>query len=321
MRVSRRTAIKGALAAGVSTQVLKIPAAVAQAAPIQVGFLTVKTGPLASGGIQMEQGLTVFFKERNYQLGDRKVELHTADTAGNPAQTRTKTQELVERLKVSVLIGPLAAFEIAVPEDGDFGGALGVGLGVITARFLDRILTSFPGLPAAISFFVPEPRSLLLAAAVLLVNLGDMIDFFGDGCFQPDAPMFRRRHAARAVRPGRGVVIPGRVGDQRPAFDPIHEIAGGGDEIRLVHHPLHVNCRRKQVQHHRLFPDEGRHLRIGAIMQEEIERMVGGDLFTPRQPPVDLERHLRHAARQHLHAGVNRGRLQRVGWRDGRASD
>ena len=50
------------------------------------------------------------------------------------------------------------------------GGALGVGLGVITARFLDRILTSFPGLPAAISFFVPEPRSLLLAAAVLLLT-------------------------------------------------------------------------------------------------------------------------------------------------------
>jgi len=50
------------------------------------------------------------------------------------------------------------------------GGALGVGLGVITARFLDRILTSFPGLPAAISFFVPEPLSLLLAAVVLLLT-------------------------------------------------------------------------------------------------------------------------------------------------------
>jgi branched-chain amino acid transport system substrate-binding protein len=117
VKLNRRTAIKGALAAGVSSQVLKIPAAVAQAAPIQVGFLTVKTGPLASGGIQMEQGLTVFFKERNYELGGRKVEVHTADTAGNPAQTRTKTQELVERLKVSVLIGPLAAFEALAIDD------------------------------------------------------------------------------------------------------------------------------------------------------------------------------------------------------------
>lgn len=73
MKVSRRTAIKGALAAGVSTQVVKIPAAVAQAAPIQVGFLTVKTGPLASGGIQMEQGLTAFFREKNYTLAGRKT--------------------------------------------------------------------------------------------------------------------------------------------------------------------------------------------------------------------------------------------------------
>jgi branched-chain amino acid transport system substrate-binding protein len=117
VKLNRRTAIKGVLAAGVSSQILKVPAAVAQAAPIQVGFLTVKTGPLASGGIQMEQGLTVFFKERNYALGNRKVELHTADTAGNPAQTRTKTQELVERLKVSVLIGPLAAFEALAIDD------------------------------------------------------------------------------------------------------------------------------------------------------------------------------------------------------------
>jgi putative ABC transport system permease protein len=50
------------------------------------------------------------------------------------------------------------------------GGLLGVALGSATARYLDRILTSFPGLPAAISFFVPEPRSLAIAALVLLVT-------------------------------------------------------------------------------------------------------------------------------------------------------
>src|SRR5919197_4736841 len=117
MSMNRRYVIKGALIAGVATQVLRVPAAPAQSGPIRVGFLTVKTGPLASGGLQMEQGLTVFFKERNNTLAGRPVELHTADTAGNPAQARTKTQELVERLNVAVLIGPLAAFEALAIDD------------------------------------------------------------------------------------------------------------------------------------------------------------------------------------------------------------
>jgi branched-chain amino acid transport system substrate-binding protein len=117
MRMNRRTVIKGALAAGVAAQVMRVPAAPAQSGPIKVGFLTIKTGPLASGGLQMEQGLTVFFKERNFQMAGRPVELQTADTAGNPAQARTKTQELVERFNVHVLIGPLAAFEALAIDD------------------------------------------------------------------------------------------------------------------------------------------------------------------------------------------------------------
>ncbi|MBK6493755.1 MAG: ABC transporter permease [Gemmatimonadetes bacterium] len=50
------------------------------------------------------------------------------------------------------------------------GGAAGMVLGLGTARWLDAILTSFPGLPAAISFFVAEPAPLAIAAATLLVT-------------------------------------------------------------------------------------------------------------------------------------------------------
>jgi putative ABC transport system permease protein len=49
------------------------------------------------------------------------------------------------------------------------GAALGIGLGLVTARYLDAILTSFPGLPAAFSFFVPRLSSLSIAALVLLL--------------------------------------------------------------------------------------------------------------------------------------------------------
>ena len=50
------------------------------------------------------------------------------------------------------------------------GGALGILLGIAAARYLDSILTSFPGLPAAFSFFVPRRESLGTAALVLLVT-------------------------------------------------------------------------------------------------------------------------------------------------------
>ena len=74
-------------------------------------MLAAKTGPLASGGIDMDLALAMFLKERDDMLAGRKVELIVADTAGVPATARTKAQELIEKNNVNCLIGPLAAFE------------------------------------------------------------------------------------------------------------------------------------------------------------------------------------------------------------------
>jgi putative ABC transport system permease protein len=49
------------------------------------------------------------------------------------------------------------------------GSALGILLGLVTARYLDAILTGFPGLPEAFSFFVPRADTLGRAAIVLLL--------------------------------------------------------------------------------------------------------------------------------------------------------
>jgi putative ABC transport system permease protein len=46
-------------------------------------------------------------------------------------------------------------------------GSIGLALGSLTARYLEGILSDFPGLPAAIRFFVLEPRQLWLAIAAL----------------------------------------------------------------------------------------------------------------------------------------------------------
>src|SRR5471032_383992 len=107
-----------ATAAGAALATCKFPTpAVAQAAPFKLGLLTVKTGPLAQGGIQMEQGVLTYLKEKNNMMAGRKVDFFSADTGGSPAGTKTKVQELVERDKVDVILGPLAAFELLAITD------------------------------------------------------------------------------------------------------------------------------------------------------------------------------------------------------------
>lgn len=115
MNLTRRTLAKGAAAVAVAAS-LPLPA-IAENKPVKVGLLTVKTGPLAQGGIQMEQGTNLFFKDNNGMLGDRKAELVIGDTGGNPAGTKTKAQELIERDNVDMIFGPLAAFELLAISD------------------------------------------------------------------------------------------------------------------------------------------------------------------------------------------------------------
>jgi branched-chain amino acid transport system substrate-binding protein len=89
----------------------------AQTEALRIGFLTVRSGALAAGGRQLEEGIQLFLKERNNIIAGRKVELIIADTGGNPAGAKNKTQELVERNHVHVIIGPLAAFEAIAIDD------------------------------------------------------------------------------------------------------------------------------------------------------------------------------------------------------------
>lgn len=84
---------------------------------LRLGLLTAKSGPFASGGVDMERGLTMFISEQGGLLGGRKVDLIVADTGGVPSVARTKTQELIERESVHALIGPLAAFEALAIDD------------------------------------------------------------------------------------------------------------------------------------------------------------------------------------------------------------
>ena len=112
IKLSRRQMLAGTAAAAA----FPMPA-IAQNAPMKIGLLTVKTGPLAAGGQHAEEGITTFLKEKNFTASGRKVELIVADTGGSPAGAKTKAQELVEREKVNVVLGPFAAFELLATLD------------------------------------------------------------------------------------------------------------------------------------------------------------------------------------------------------------
>jgi branched-chain amino acid transport system substrate-binding protein len=114
MTISRRKFLQG-VGAGVAA--LNAPWAMAQSDPIRLGLLTVKSGPLASGGLDMERALVMYLRERNNTLAGRKVVLSVGDSAGVPAQARTKLQELVEKDRIQILIGPLATAEALAADD------------------------------------------------------------------------------------------------------------------------------------------------------------------------------------------------------------
>src|SRR5690242_21676379 len=111
MTLSRRQFVSGVAGAGVASLAAPNFVFAQGSESIRIGLLAAKTGPLASGGIDMDLALMMFLKERNNTLAGRKVELIVADTAGVPATARTKAQELVEKNNVHCIIGPLAAFE------------------------------------------------------------------------------------------------------------------------------------------------------------------------------------------------------------------
>jgi len=50
------------------------------------------------------------------------------------------------------------------------GAILGLGLGLVTARYLNMILSAFPGLPMAIDFFLFQPVAAWSALGLLILS-------------------------------------------------------------------------------------------------------------------------------------------------------
>src|SRR3954470_14590628 len=117
MSFNRRRFVQAAGSSAVALSFSKNVFSQTNSSAIRLGLMTVKTGPLASGGIDMERALVQYLKERNNALAGRKVELLVGDSGGVPAQARTKVQELVERERIQIMIGPLATGEALAADD------------------------------------------------------------------------------------------------------------------------------------------------------------------------------------------------------------
>ena len=101
-----------AIGASFVTFVLGCGAASAQSGdPIKIGVLAPLTGPLATPGKDMADGLKLFWEQNKYQAGGRKVELVVADTTCNPDQALTQARRVVHQDKVHLIIGPLCGHE------------------------------------------------------------------------------------------------------------------------------------------------------------------------------------------------------------------
>ena len=100
--MDKRTLIKALAAVPLAAQPLL---ASAQQAPFKIGFLAPMTGPFASTGWQMEQGVRLYMAQHGNTIAGRKIELIVKDDTGTPDVTKRLAQEMVVNDKVDVLAG------------------------------------------------------------------------------------------------------------------------------------------------------------------------------------------------------------------------
>ena len=107
-----KSRVARAMGASIVTLALGCGAASAQSGdPIKIGVLAPLTGPLATPGKDMADGLKLYWEQNKYQAGGRKVELVIADTTCNPDQALTQARRVVHQDKVHLIIGPLCGHE------------------------------------------------------------------------------------------------------------------------------------------------------------------------------------------------------------------
>ncbi len=103
------------------------------------------------GSVSLAVGFLLIATLMTVSVNERIGEIAVQRAIG-VAASRIVQQIVVEGLLLSLL-----------------GGVIGLGLGLLTARYLDHILGAFPGLPPEIAFFVFQPRDAFTSLGLLLL--------------------------------------------------------------------------------------------------------------------------------------------------------
>jgi putative ABC transport system permease protein len=139
-------------------------------AAIERDIRTVSAISTATAIQQVEQRLS-YFRQLAFILGTVSL------AVGFLLVTTLVTVSVNERLGEIAVLRAIGVRRVRIVEqiliEGSVimlvGAVLGLGLGLVTARYLNSILAAFPGLPEAIEFFLFQPRDAWLALGLLAV--------------------------------------------------------------------------------------------------------------------------------------------------------
>ena len=92
MTTSRRQFVQVVTGAGIASIAVPHLVLAQSSDPIRIGLLAAKTGPLASGGIDMELALTMFLKEQRAATRARRPQ-GRSDRRGHRRRSRDRTNQ------------------------------------------------------------------------------------------------------------------------------------------------------------------------------------------------------------------------------------
>lgn len=113
IRISRRTALAGAAGAVVAagaTGRLAAPA-IAQNAPIRIGWLATLEGPFATGGQDGFRCMQMLAEQHNNQAGGRPITIVRESSNAQADVALARARKLIEQDNVDMIIGPLSGAE------------------------------------------------------------------------------------------------------------------------------------------------------------------------------------------------------------------